>query len=87
MEFIEYINNLRAAYKKIYALLPEIEEVASRKALRERDLDLSLVFVPEDYWIKRQEAYLDIEDKIPRFNPEEEYGLVHTMSKAEMKGE
>jgi hypothetical protein len=87
MDYIEYINNLRVAFKKISALLPEIEEIAARKALRERDIDLSLISVPDDYWIKRQEAYLDIEDKIYHFNPDEEYGSVHTMSKAEMQGE
>jgi hypothetical protein len=75
MQYIEYIENLRYAFKIISSKAPEILELIDSKAKIEADIDLELTVMSDVEWQIRQDTYLDIEDKIYNFNPDVEYGM------------
>ena len=87
MEYIKYMNNLRHALRVISALVPQVIEVAQAAAERERDQDLEIALMPDMAWDILQNKYLEVEDKLYQFNPEAEYGEIHTMWAEDMRGE
>lgn len=87
MEYIEYMSNLRHALSVVVSKVPEVLALIEDRAIEEGDKDLEIALLPDQAWYILQQQYEEIEDKLYQFNPEEEYGIVRTMSEQEMRGE
>lgn len=74
MEYQEYMNNLRNAFKVIRHVMPEVLEVAKKRAFNTKDGDLNILLMSDDAWLRAQEKYEKVAPKLYQFNPEEEYG-------------
>jgi hypothetical protein len=86
-QYIEYMTNLRAATRLISGLVPEILEVMQMKAQLERHEEIEILLMPDKAFHILVDKYEEIEPKLYRFNPDEEYGIVRTMNAEEMRGE
>ena len=79
MEYINYMSNLRHALSVVASKVPEILNLIENKAIEEGDKDLEIALLPDQAWYILQRQYEEIEPKLYRFNPDEEYGIVRTM--------
>jgi hypothetical protein len=86
MNYIEYMHNLRAAMKLVREKIPQIKEAAEKAYLKERDEDIRIALMSDEEFYKLQTKYEEVEPSLYRFNPEEEYGMVHTMWPEDMRG-
>ena len=85
--YIEYMHNLRHAMRVISERIPEVIDVIQSKANRERDEDLNIALMPDMAFHILERKYDEIEAKLFRFNPDKEYGMVHTMWPEDMRGD
>lgn len=74
-EYIEFMSNLREAFRKVRSVMPEVFELARKRADITKDGDLEIVLLSDIAWDKLQDKYYEVEPKIYQFNPDEEYGV------------
>lgn len=87
MQYIGWMNDLRCALRLLEKHAEEVRVAIHEKAVLERNQDLKILLMSDEQWIALQEKYEDIEPTLYQFNPEEEYGMVHTMWPEDMRGE
>ncbi len=87
MEYIEYMNNLRHAINVVASKVPDVLALIESRAIEEGDKDLDIALLPDQAWYILQSQYEEVEPRLYRFNPDEEYGVVRTMWSEDMRGE
>jgi hypothetical protein len=66
--------------------LPDLQSVVEEMATRKQDRDLKIMTLPDlEYKIMERECE-EIEKKVYRFDPEDQYGRVETLSAEEKRG-
>jgi hypothetical protein len=85
--YYQDITNLRHALKVVASKIPEVLEIAQRKSIEEKDIDLSMAAMTDAEFMFMQEKYGYFSKQIYEFDPNDEYGAVKTMWPNEMNGE
>lgn len=74
--YVEYIDNLRTAFRVVAEKIPEVMQAAedAKKRRGLEDPDLKIILMSDFRFNKLVDDYLEVEPKLCMFNPEEEYG-------------
>jgi len=88
MDYIEQMKNMRQAMHVISEKVPTLSAIIEEmKRKKDADLDLGVLTMSDAEFKIMQRTCEHIEERICRFDPEQEYGSVVTMSKSEMMGD
>lgn len=87
MDYIEQMKNMRYAMHVISEKIPTVRALIEDMKNRDNyDPDLDVLTMCDREFDITRGAYDEIHEKITRFDPEDEYGRVETLSKQEMRG-
>jgi hypothetical protein len=88
MDYIEYIKNMRAAFRLISEKLPEIQLLIDKKrwSTKDFDPDFNIIAMPDMEFRMLEKGWEEVEEKLNYFDCEQEYGSVNTLTKSEMRG-